>query len=129
MHLPFLRIHMGDTHLHPVTDGFSPKAHVTGVGDGVGEMLGVGLGMGDETGDGEGSGVGVGLGVEDVSISQTDNIGLTEKLLATDVTDGLVNVGTVSPPCIIATVPVGETCTMFEFDALAVDGVQPRSQK
>ena len=127
MHFPFFRTHFGDTQLHPVSAGRSPTTHVGGVGDGVGEILGDGIGVG--VGRANGVGVGVGLGVDDVSRSHTDNMGLTEELLATEVTDGFVKVGTESPPCIIATVPVGETYTMFEFAELAVEGVHPLSQK
>lgn len=129
MQRPFLRTHFGDTQLHPVLAGRSPDAHVGGVGEGVGEMLGDGIGVGVGRVSGVGVGVGVGFGVVETSASQTDNIGLTEKSLATAVTDGFVKVGMESPPCIIATVPVGETYTMFEFAELAVEGVHPLSQK
>lgn len=113
--------------MQPSTFSLWPTVHAGGDGEGVGEILGLGIGVG--VGNVKGVGVGVGFGVDEVSASHTDNIGLTEKSLATAVTAGLVNVGMVSPPCIIATVPVGETYTIFEFAEFAVEGVHPRSQK
>ena len=78
MHFPFFLTHLGDTHWQPSTAGFWPTAHVGGVGEGIGEILGNGVGVGIVTGVGVGVGVGLGFGVDDVSGSQTDNIGLTE---------------------------------------------------
>lgn len=75
-----------------------------GVGVGVGVPLGVGVGVGVGVGDSNGVGTGTpGTGI------QTAKSGLTEVPVETAVTVGLANVGTVSPPFIIETVPVGET--------------------
>jgi len=126
--LPFDLIHIGATHWHPV-EAYAPDWQVAGVAVGLGVGVGVPVGVGDGVGvgveligDAVGDGVGddVGVGVGDawgvlVAASQTASIGLTDVLLATVVTEGLLNVGSVVPPFIIATVPVGDTYMIFEF--------------
>ena len=76
-----------------------------GVGEATGGIMGVGVGVGV----GLGVGVGVGVGVPATYGSHTESIGFTDELLLTFVTDGVAKVGTVCPPCIIETVPVGDT--------------------
>ena len=90
--------------MHPVMLGFSPAWQAIGIGVGVTDGVGLGVGVGEA----DGVGLGDGVGVEDAAV-QTARSGLTDVLLATDVTAGLPKVGTASPPFNMATVPVGET--------------------
>ena len=89
---------------------------------------GLGKGDGDGSGLGSGAGVGVGEGAY-VSYVQTESRGFTDDVLGTDVTSGLLNVGTLSPPCIMATVPLGDTYTIFALADVAVAGVHVPLQK
>jgi hypothetical protein len=112
-HLPLFLTHLGAVQTQPVDDGLSPYEHlVVGVAveEGKGVVVGEGLGVG--VGVEVGVGVGVGTGVVAATspvLSHTARSGLTNKSLSTSVTAGSLNVGTVVPPTIIATVPVGET--------------------
>ena len=100
--------------MQPVFAGISFLTHAIGVGVGVGVLDG--LTDGDALGDAEGEAVGVAVGVTDgvgegvpVTRSQTASNGLIWLAESTAVSVGLSNVGTLSPPRIIETVPVGET--------------------
>ena len=116
--------------MQPVFAGISFLTHAIGVGVGVGVLDGLadgealgdadgeaeGEALGDADGDADGEAVGVVVGVTDgvgegvpVTRSQTASNGLIWLVESTAVSVGLSNVGTLSPPRIIETVPVGET--------------------
>lgn len=78
------------------------------VGDPVGVDVGVAVGVVIGVAVGVAVGVEVGVGVPS-TIVHTARRGLTKLLLFTAVTVGGAKVGIVSPPAIIATVPVGDT--------------------
>lgn len=89
---------------------------VVGVGAAIGVAVGVavavdvgddiGVAVGDAVPDGDE----VGLGdAEPVNCVHTASSGFTELSLATAVTGGSSKNGTLSPPLIMATVPVGDT--------------------
>ena len=108
--------------------GSGGVAVTVGVGSG-GVAVTVGVGSG-----GVGVGVplgspGVGVGVAPVISFQTARRGLIFSSAGTSVTVGSSNVGMLSPPYNIATVPAGEINITFEFCAFAEPGVQTPLQK
>jgi len=103
-----------------------------GSGVGVSVGVGVGVGVGVSVGVAVGTGVGVALGEgvgDPVIRSHTASRGLICDALSMVEFVGSVNVGMVSPPESIADVPVGDTKTMFELTAVAVEAVHGSSQK
>jgi hypothetical protein len=100
---------------------------VPGGGVGVG-VPGGGVGVGVPGGVGVGP-PGVGVGVAPTSSFQTARSGFIFSSSGTSVTAGSSNVGMLSPPYSIATVPAGEMKITFEFSAFAVSGVQLPLQK